>query len=225
MKRAARVGFLFVATVLVVFLGSIVLFGAFSSDSPAPGPPSIASDRPTLVVVRGWLWDPSSRASTVPLEMFPQTVQGILASDYGLEAEFVTYQWSRIPKDVFKASREFSSFALKLSQSAGSHCLGFVGHSAGAAVVYRAAASGVPMGYMGTLGLPTFGSSKPAGVGLWANFYTDTQVDDIAGWGWGHQIAADVNLNLKVPHSKFWASPEVAQVTAESLARTWRTCH
>lgn len=224
MKRAARFGSLLVATVLGVFLGAVVLFGALSPDLTAPKPASIPSDRPTLVLVRGWLWDPSSRSSSGQLEMFPGTVESILSSDYGLEPEFLTYEWSRIPKDVFKASRQFGDFAANLSQSVDSECLGFIGHSAGAAIVYRAAASGVPMGFMGTLGLPTFGSAKPAGVGVWANFYTDTHVDDIAGWGWGEQMAADVNINLKMPHREFWGAPEVAQVTADSIAKVWQSC-
>lgn len=188
--------------------------------------PAFDHARPTIVLVRGWLWDPSSRRLTAPLEQFPERVNEILQREHGLTADFVKYQWTRVPKDVFRASVEFTNFARGFSESARSsgRCLGFVGHSAGAAMVYRSAANGVRMGYMGTLGLPTFGSGKPKSVVLWGNFYTDAHLDDVAGWAWARQMGADLNVNLGRSHREFWAAPEVARVTADAVARTWDRC-
>lgn len=188
--------------------------------------PEIDTERPVTVVVRGWLWDPSSRMSLAPLEHFPERVNEILDRRYGLGTQIVQYDWTRLPKDVFAAGDSFTAYAHAVSERvhAGGRCANFVGHSAGAALVYQAAARGVRMGYMGTLGLPTFGRGRPGTVTMWANFYTTTHPDDIAGKLWDANVAADVSIDLKEKHRDFWGADEVTEITADGIAYSWQTC-
>lgn len=150
----------------------------------------------------------------------------MLFDAYGIQADFRAYDWSRVPKDVLSATGDFTHFANALSAKAEQmgRCVAFVGHSAGAAIVYKAAAEGVRMGYMGTLGLPTFGRGKPRAVGIWGNFYTSTHVDDVAGFLWGSRMGADVNVNLRSAHKDFWEAEAVWNHTAAGIAATWRSC-
>lgn len=190
-----------------------------------PALPAFDTDRPLLVLVRGWLWDPASRVAPVPLEQFPSRVEEILA-ELGPGVDVIEYEWSRNPVDLYKAGRELTDWGGTLGETAGlsGRCVGYVGHSAGAAMVFNAAAQGVPMGYMGTLGLPTAGRRKPPSVELWANFFTTTHGKDIAGSLWGGMMAADVQIDLEMPHSRFWQAEQAARTTAEGVAATWQAC-
>jgi hypothetical protein len=229
----------FVAGIAALALGVSLMAAAavaLASWSIGPGPfvislanddvPGIDPSRPLTVVVRGWLWDPTSRRVTAPLQVFPQQVNEILQREHGLTTRIVQYDWSRLPKDIFSASDDFTSYARKLSEVAAVYgqCVNFVGHSVGAAVVYGAAVQGVRMGYMGTLGLPTFGTSKPPSVAVWGNFYTTTHERDLAGMLWASQMAADVNVDLQMPHRDFWGAKEVAETTADGIAGSWNRC-
>lgn len=206
-----------------------VTFGGPRSSVPerfATTAPSFDSDRPLTVVVRGWLWDPSSRKGTPPLVVFPEQVNSHLKADLGLTTQVVQWDWSRVPPHVFAARRELGLYARSAGERAGraGHCVNFLGHSAGAALVYGAAVDGVQMGYMGTLGLPTSGRGKPGSVMHWANFYTTTHDEDVAGKVWGAGMKADVNVDLRMSHRDFWESEEMARVTADGIARAWQTC-
>jgi hypothetical protein len=184
------------------------------------------TSRPLTVVVRGWLWDPLSRKGTPPLVVFPEQLNSHLRSEHGLTTEVVQWDWSRLPSDVFTARDELRRYAKSAADRAGGsgRCVNFLGHSAGAALVYSIAADGAPMGYLGTLGLPTSGRGKPASVVTWANFYTTTHREDVAGKVWGSGMKADVNVDLKMSHRDFWESDEVAKVTADGIAQAWSSC-
>lgn len=219
---------------------ALILLGAFAAScravavrtlSPpsteAPPVPPVFRDRPMTVLVRGWLWDATTRNRAAgPVRIFPKKVKGLLEDDHGMSTEFFDYAWSRLPRDVFEESERFNTWARELTRRAerSGTCVNFLGHSAGAAFVYRAATQGVSMGYMGTLGLPTFGAERPSNVAVWANFYTSTHADDAAGWLWARQMAADVNVDLEERHRSFWHSDEVIDRTAEGIARSWDTC-
>jgi hypothetical protein len=219
------------AVALAAAGAAVFLLIAPSGAGASMGSASVSIDRldpsrPVVVVLRGWLWDPASRTKTPPLESFPGRVNSLLQSRYGITATFVQYDWSRIPTDLIRAHRGFESYARKISQwgTANGHCADFVGHSAGAALIYDAATKGVRMGYMGTLGLPTAGRAKPSSVMEWANFYTSTRVDDIAGLLWARGMAADRNFDLHARHKDFWAAKEAVQATADGIAHAWVSC-
>ncbi len=181
---------------------------------------------PLTVVVRGWLWDPLSRKGTPDLVVFPSQVNDYLKSRHGLSTQIVQWDWSRLPADVFVARRELGLFAKSAGERAGKigRCVNFVGHSAGAALTYSVAADGIRMGYMGTLGLPTGGRIKPSSVTQWANFYTTTHSEDLAGRAWAARMGADTNVDLQMPHRDFWESDEVARITADGIAAAWSDC-
>jgi hypothetical protein len=178
------------------------------------------------VIVRGWLWDPQSRRNPTPLTYFPERVNESLRARYGLETTLYQYRWSRIPKDLPAATRDFVAFAGALSERAArqGRCVNFIGHSAGAAIVYAAAAEGVRMGYMGTLGLPTVGSARPPSITRWTNFYT-TDSKDLAGVLWGREMGADRNVRAGAPHKELWSSPQVIDGSADGIAVAWTSCH
>jgi hypothetical protein len=193
-----------------------------------PPVPKFDSDRPLTILVRGWLWDARTRERWKgPVRMFQPRVNTLLEERIGVTSEFFDYQWSRLPKDVLSESERFNRWAAGLTKAAAAEgrCVNFVGHSAGAALIYKAAAAGVPMGYMGTLGLPTFGRGKPLNVIQWTNFFTTGHVDDFAGRVWGPQMAADVNIDLRdVEHRDFWYVQPVASASAEGITRAWTDC-
>lgn len=225
MKRAS----LWVATAMLLLGVSAlvaVLRGTTSHARAAPSIPAVPKDRPTTVLVKGWLWDASTRGSSwAPIRDFQPRVNEILQAEHGYSTSLIEYQWSRLPRDVVREGDRFTQWAARLSEQAGgSECINFVGHSAGAAFVYKAATQGVPMGFMGTLGLPTFGQGRPAKVHHWANFFTSTHPDDIAGKLWGQTIAADSNVDIGQEHRRFWTSPEVARTSAERIAQAWEDC-
>jgi hypothetical protein len=217
--------------VFVSVLGSLVILAAFSSEPGGPvgaasPPDALEFDRPVVIVVRGWLWDPGSRRESGPLVWFPSQVNRIMEEEYETEVAFLQYPWSRIPTDIGEASASFSEYAGEVARQAGEEgrCINFMGHSAGAAMVYRAAAEGVPMGYMGTLGLPTRGAEKPGEVTYWANFYTTSHIEDVAGLLWGGSAAADVNVDLRTQHKDLWARMPVVEETVEGIATAWESC-
>lgn len=216
------------ASAAVFGIGLFLMFngGLAGAQPKIPAIPAIPGDRPLTILVRGWLWDPSSRRVTRPLVEFPGSVNEILRSSYGMETAYTQFDWTRIPKDVFGATERFAEYARRVAERAGDTgaCVNFVGHSGGAMMIFWAASEGVPMGYMGTLGLPTVGAEKPPSVTVWANFYTDNHIDDIAGWMWGHRIGSDRNLNLKIPHRDFWGAEEVQQASADGIAAAWNGC-
>lgn len=217
---------LFSAVALGIGFGALYSTGLAGPQPANPPVPDIPTDKPLTILVRGWLWDPSSRRVTSPLVVFPSSVNDILRKEYGLETVYYQFDWTRIPKDVFGATDEFAVFAKRVGERAARAgvCVNFVGHSAGAMMVYRAAADGVQMGYMGTLGLPTFGAAKPPSVTMWVDFYTDSHIDDLAGWMWGSHIGSDLNVDLKIPHRDFWGAPEVQRASAAGIALAWATC-
>ncbi|MGH2703554.1 MAG: hypothetical protein ACRDJ4_00215 [Actinomycetota bacterium] len=201
------------------------------ADSPQVLPPSgvplsFDLNRPVTILVRGWLWDPKSRLSSGRLEVFPSRVNDILQARYGMTTQVYEWRWSRNPSELPAAGRAFTARARGVAAEVApsGHCANFVGHSAGAAIVFKGGADGVPMGYMGTLGLPTAGRSKPASVMTWANFYTSSHLDDIAGWGWGKGMGADLNIDLSVPHNRLWDTEQTAAISAEEIVRSWRDC-
>lgn len=230
MKRLAGgiAALIVLASLIAAGVIAIAASGTRGRTSAFERPSEVTFDpaRPLTVVVRGWLWDPTSRRVTAPLQVFPQQVNETLQRDYGLTTQIVQYDWSRLPKDIFSANDDFTSYARRLSEMAAVYgqCVNFVGHSVGAAVVYGAAVQGVRIGYMGTLGLPTFGTSKPPSVAVWGNFYTTTHERDLAGMLWASQMAADVNVDLQMPHRDFWGAKEVAETTADGIARSWNRC-
>lgn len=181
-------------------------------------------DRPVLVLVRGWLWDPSSRRNSPDLTKFPIKLRSKMLETSGVEPQVVQYRWSRIPKDLAMESDRFTLWARELTRNSRKGCVSFMGHSAGAAMIFKAAAEGIPMGYMGTLGLPTVGAAKPRSVTTWANFYTDTHVDDIAGVLWADKMRADINYNLRMRHGEFWESAAAVEITARQMADAWAGC-
>lgn len=194
------------------------------AERPNASVASIDPGRPVLVVVRGWLWDPSSRRNSPDLTQFPSKLRSRLLETAGVEPQVIQYQWSRIPKDLPAESNNFTAWAHALTRSLPSGCVSFMGHSAGAAMIFRAAADGVSMGYMGTLGLPTVGAGKPRSVTTWANFYTDTHIDDIAGALWAKNMRADINHNLEMRHSEFWESDPAIEITAQGIYEVWANC-
>lgn len=229
MRRAL----IFVAPALILIAASAVEFrGAPRLASPGRGPetrlplPSTSQDLPLTVLVKGWLWDANSRGSSwAPIRDFQPRVNEILEAEHGYPTTLIEYQWSRLPRDVVRESNRFTQWARQLSeQSTDRPCINFIGHSAGAAFVYNAASQGVPMGFMGTLGLPTFGQGRPPKVHRWANFFTSAHPDDIAGKLWGQTIAADLNVDIGQEHRRFWTSPEVARTSADGIAQAWVDC-
>ncbi|MGH2769023.1 MAG: hypothetical protein ACRDJF_00640, partial [Actinomycetota bacterium] len=168
--------------------------------------PVLDPSRPLTVLVAGWLWDPKSRRPEATLDDFSVRLNQELETRYGMTTMVAQYSWSRIPADVIAAERDFGAYvrALVNRQSSSGRCVNFLGHSVGAAMVYGAAARGAPMGYLGTLGLPSLGRGRPPAVMHWANFYTTTHPDDVAGWLWGGRADADVNIDLRTPHHRFW---------------------
>ncbi|MBW3589669.1 MAG: hypothetical protein KY429_09650 [Actinobacteria bacterium] len=182
---------------------------------------------PLTVVVRGWLWDPDSRKGTPDLVVFPSQLNGHLESRHSLSTEIVQWDWSRLPADVFAARKELGLYARSAGERAAEvgRCVNFVGHSAGAALVFSVAADGNRMGYMGTLGLPTLGRGKPSSVTRWANFYTTSHSEDVAGRAWAARMGADVNVDLQMPHRDFWESDEAARITADGIAAAWTECN
>ncbi|HVF11954.1 MAG TPA: hypothetical protein VNA87_02600 [Actinomycetota bacterium] len=211
----------------VVASGSFALWMNGRSDEAPRIIPIAASpdpDGPVLVVVRGWLWDPSSRRNSPDLTRFPSELKARLLETDGVEPQVIQYPWSRIPKDLPQESNNFTAWAHGLTRSLPAGCVSFMGHSAGAAMIFRAAAEGVPMGYMGTLGLPTVGADKPRSVTTWANFYTDTHIDDLAGVFWAKNMRADINHNLRMRHSEFWESDPAIEITARALSEVWADC-
>ena len=211
----------------------LVPIGAAAADSSAlvttnARPlPKIPLDRPLTVLVRGWLWDGASQGrAKVPVRLFQPRVNQILDEKIGVTSDFYDYGWSRLPKDVFPESVRFVRWANSVTKKAAAdgRCINFVGHSAGAAFVYRAASQRVHMGYLGTLGLPTFGRERPPDVQHWTNFFTSSHPDDIAGRMWGRQIAADENVDLKQEHRNFWFDKTAASSSAEGIAQAWTDC-
>jgi hypothetical protein len=191
----------------------------------SPVPPDFDSARPLTVVVRGWLWDPESRVDPPALSYFPDELNVALRERYGVETQLYQYKWSRLPKDLPAASRDFAVWARALAEraAASGRCVNFVGHSAGAVIVYSAAARGVPMGFMGTLGLPTMGRFKPGSVTQWTNFYT-VDTHDPAGTLWGKGMAADRNIQASAPHKEMWSSRAVIEGAADGIATAWTNC-
>ena len=188
--------------------------------------PAIPIDRPVVVVVRGWLVDPESRTNTDRLYVFPQTVDQAFADRNEPAPVFVDYEWSRVPKDLMASSEAFVEWAGELTaraEAAGT-CVHFVGHSAGALMVYLAASDGVPMGFMGTIGLPGVGSGKPASVAVWGNFYSSATLGDLPGRLWGSRDGADVNFDLAGTHADMWRSHELAETAAAGIDDAWATC-
>ena len=188
--------------------------------------PVIPTDHALVVVVRGWLVDPESRVHTDRLYVFPQTVDDAFADLGEPPPEFVDYQWSRVPKDLMASSDAFVEWAGELASraSAAGTCVHFVGHSAGALMVYLAASDGVPMGFMGTIGLPGVGSRKPASVGVWDNFYSSATLGDLPGRLWGARGGADVNVDLAGTHADMWRSRALAETAAAGIDKAWSTC-
>lgn len=179
------------------------------------------------VLVRGWLMDGSSLGEAAePNQLFQPTVKEVLQSQYGVTGDFYDYGWSRLPKDVLAESVRFSRWAADLSDRAAGQgrCVNFVGHSAGAAFVYRAASQGTQMGFLGTLGLPTFGRGRPENVSRWTNFFTSSHPDDIAGKLWANGMDADINIDLKQEHRDFWFAREVGEVSAQGIGQAWSIC-
>jgi len=181
---------------------------------------------PLTIVVRGWLWDPESRKGTPELVVFPSQLNTHLQSRHDLSTQIVQWDWSRLPAEVFAARKELGLYAQSAGERAGTmgRCVNFVGHSAGAALIYSVAADGIQMGYMGTLGLPTVGRGKPSSVNEWANFYTTTHSEDLAGRAWAARMGADTNVDLQMSHRDFWESDEAARITADGIAAAWANC-
>lgn len=226
--------------VCAVVAGSVAVAGAISWALLASGrgrdpragtdlsylAPGLSAERPLAVLVRGWLWEPDSRLHSGPLRAFPSNFGDEIAALVDGGARLVEYRWSRDPRDLARARSDFTADARAISALASSRgrCPSFIGHSAGAAMVYEAAARGVPMGFMGTLGLPVAARSKPPAVWRWANFYTSTHAEDVPGMLWGNSMPADVNLDLAVEHKQMWGSREAARIAAEGVAGAWRGC-
>lgn len=229
--RFRKVGAISAAVAMVAGVSWVLAHPGSATESqskPVPaGPtlPAFDTSRPLTVVVRGWLWDPDSRKSPPGLVYFPDQLNGALRPGYGLETSIYQYRWSRIPKDLPAATRDFTVFARALTERAAleGRCVNFIGHSAGAVIVYAAAAKGVRMGYMGTLGLPTSGSAKPPSVTRWTNFYT-TDTKDLAGVLWGRGMGADRNVHAGAPHKELWASRAVVDGSAEGISAAWASC-
>jgi hypothetical protein len=156
---------------------------------------------------------------------FPEQLNAALMGRLGLESSVIQYRWSRLPKDLPAATRDFAAFAQALAEKAArsGRCVNFVGHSAGAVIVYSAATRGVRMGYLGTLGLPTVGSAKPGSVTQWTNFYT-VDSHDLAGMLWGKGMAADSNVDAGAPHKDLWSSRAVIDRSADGIAGAWAGC-
>jgi hypothetical protein len=225
---AATISALAALVAAVVFTGTLALYErAFGGGTAADVPvPDVSAERPLLIVVRGWLVDPASRATTDPLYLFPTGVNRLL-EERGLPAmDFVQYDWSRVPQDLLATAPAFVEFARAVADAAAAtgRCVNFVGHSAGAMLVYRAAASGVPMGFMGTIGLPTPTAGRPASVTEWDNFYTTGYVGDLPGWLWGARDGADQNLDLGVAHRDMWKSEDLARAAADGIEKAWSSC-
>jgi hypothetical protein len=187
--------------------------------------PSADPAKPLTVVVRGWLWDPESRKNPPELTYFPAQLNKTLRKRYGLETTVYQYRWSRIPRDLPTASRDFTEFAKAVAARAAEsgQCVNFIGHSAGALMVYSAADRGVPMGYMGTVGLPNVGSSKPVSVAHWINYFTKDP-HDLPGILWGSSTAADRNVEAILLHKEMWKARAVIQGSADGIAQAWGTC-
>ncbi len=185
--------------------------------------PVLDPSRPLTILVPGWLWDPKSRRPEATLDDFSERLNRELEARYGMTTAIVQYSWSRIPADVIEAERDFGAYvgALVDQQLPSGCCINFLGHSVGAAMVYGAAARGTPIGYLGTLGLPTIGRGRPPAVMRWVNFYTTTHRDDVAGSLWGGRAGADVNIDLRVPHHRFWEATETIEESASAIAATW----
>lgn len=217
-------------SIVLGVLAVLALLPGRSGSSRPPGAgaplPAVDPERPLTVVMRGWLWDPASRAVAPPLSRFPARVNEVLLREYGITTGFVQYEWSRVPADLVASVDEFTAYARSAAEEAARHgrCVNFLGHSAGAALVYNAAARGIRMGYMGTLGLPTLGGAKPSSVFEWANFYTTTHIDDVAGLLWAERMKADVNIDLRLPHRDFWGAEATARASADGIARSWTQC-
>jgi hypothetical protein len=211
----------------LVPLGVAVAHSHMTAGGDAPQVPSVPADHPLTVLVRGWLWDASSQGrAKVPVRLFQPRVNEILEQQIGKTSDFFDYQWSRLPKDVWPESVRFVKWASALSEQAAEEgrCVNFVGHSAGAAFVYRAAGEGVQMGFLGTLGLPTFGRGRPEHVDNWTNFFTSSHTNDIAGRLWGKQMAADQNVDLRQEHRYFWFAEPVASASAAGIGQAWTDC-
>lgn len=207
--------------------GALLVVLPTTSEAPAPlSVEGIDGSQPVVVVVRGWLWDPASRDQDGPLEWFPAQVNEGLGDRIGLSASFVQFDWSRVPTELVAAAADFRAWATAISEAGldSGRCVSFVGHSAGAAMVYDAAATGTRMGYMGTLGLPTAGSRKPEGVDVWANFYTTSHIDDVAGRLWGPSMGADVNIDLHRTHKEFWGDERVVAESVDAIVSVWNSC-
>jgi hypothetical protein len=189
--------------------------------------PPVSADRPLTILVRGWLVDPTNRADSGPLSIFPREVNRALEARGIPASEFVQYDWSRVPKDLLASADAFETFARDLTTEAAvnGRCVSFVGHSAGAMMVYRAAAEGVPMGFMGTIGLPTPTAGHPGSVDVWGNFYSHSYISDLPEALWGPDAEADINLDLSISHKDMWQSNALASAAADGIAHAWSSCH
>lgn len=235
MGRLRRAGAISAAVAVVATASWLLSHPGSASEAPRPKPasveagdldlPAIDASRPVTVIVRGWLWDPQSRLDPPPLTYFPKKLKERLESHHGLQTTIYQYRWSRIPKDLPVAIRDFVAFADALGRRAAAQgqCVNFIGHSAGAAIVYAAAAEGTHMGFLGTLGLPTAGSVRPPSVSRWTNFYT-TDTKDLAGVLWGRGMGADRNVHAGAPHKELWSSSQVIDESADGIAAAWATC-
>jgi hypothetical protein len=189
--------------------------------------PEVSADRPLTILVRGWLVDPANRAESGELALFPAKVNKELAARGIPATDFVQYDWSRVPKDLLASADSFATFARELAASAAAkgRCVSFVGHSAGAMMVYRAAGEGVPMGFMATIGLPTPTAGHPGSVAVWGNFYSHSYISDLPEALWGPDADADINVDLSTSHKDMWRSAALAQAAADGIAKAWTTCH
>jgi len=227
-RAAANVAVFGVLVAAIAGVGATTAYRhAFGGGTGIANPlPAIPSDRPLLVVVRGWLVDPESRRTTEPLFVFPATVDAAFAERGEPTPVIVNYEWSRVPRDLMASSAAFVSFARELTARAAAkgRCVDFVGHSAGALMVYLAASDGVPMGFMGTIGWPGVGSRKPPSVAVWDNFYSSATLGDLPGRLWGSRAGADANIDLTTTHADMWRSKDLARTAAAGIADAWSTC-